>query len=226
MVLQELTVDSLGDFAEARFALNKDELCFINENNKIIYSLGIGKESTKKENNMNKNDIRVIYNEPVTILYMNGKKYISKAHEEEFDYEKGLLMCLAKANGICHSELKRMVRNAKRQNLGKDEVHEIVEEKIEEAITCGMSGKGRKVYIIDYEYGVAKLYTPNEDWETRFHNLASQCFGIRKSIGVVNLKRVEEDDVEPIKDEYERLEHNGDIIIWNKEGEKIKTEWS
>lgn len=36
------------------------------------------------------------------------------------------------------------------------------------------------------------------------------------------------EDVEPkekIKGEYERLEHNGDLIIWNKEGEKIKSEW-
>lgn len=57
----------------------------------------------------------VIFNNPVTILYYKGKKYISKAHEEEFDEEKGLLMCLAKAQGISHSELKRMIKNAKRQ---------------------------------------------------------------------------------------------------------------
>lgn len=64
-------------------------------------------------------DCKVIYNAPYTILYMNGEKYISKAHNEEFDEEKGLLMCLAKANGITHLQLKRMIKNAKRQGIKK-----------------------------------------------------------------------------------------------------------
>lgn len=69
----------------------------------------------KREINCAKpHDIKVIFNPPATILYMNGKKYISKAYEEDFDEEKGLLMCLAKANGISHLELKRMIKNAKR----------------------------------------------------------------------------------------------------------------
>lgn len=66
-----------------------------------------------------KKDIKVIFNEPATILYMNGKKYVSKVHDEEFDEEKGLLMCLAKANGITHAELKRMIKGAKRQGGNK-----------------------------------------------------------------------------------------------------------
>ena len=81
-------------------------------------------------------------------------------------------------------------------------------------------------YVIDYEYGIAKLYTPSEDWEDRFYTLADQCFGIRKSIGEVELVKIE--DVEPkekIEGEYERLEYSGDLIIWNKEGKKIKSEW-
>ena len=45
--------------------------------------------------------MRVIFNDPTTILIVNGKKYISKAHDEEFDEEKGLLMCLAKDNFDC-----------------------------------------------------------------------------------------------------------------------------
>lgn len=62
-----------------------------------------------------KNDIKVIFNDPATILFMNGKKYVSKAHNEPFDEEKGLLMCLAKAQGISHLELKRMIKGAKRE---------------------------------------------------------------------------------------------------------------
>jgi len=57
---------------------------------------------------------KVIFNPPATIVYVNGKKYVSKVHDEEFDEEKGVLMCLAKAQGITHSELKRLIKNAKR----------------------------------------------------------------------------------------------------------------
>lgn len=65
---------------------------------------------------------KVIFNPPATILITpDGKKYVSKAHNEEFDEEKGLLMCLAKANGITHLELKRMIANAQRQERGKNE---------------------------------------------------------------------------------------------------------
>jgi hypothetical protein len=62
---------------------------------------------------------KVIFNSPATILYVNGKKYVSKVHDEEFDEEKGLLMCLAKANGITHAELKRMIKGAKKQGGNK-----------------------------------------------------------------------------------------------------------
>lgn len=83
-----------------------------------------------------------------------------------------------------------------------------------------------ELYMIDYEYGVAKLYTNSDEWEKRFYELARQCFGIRKSIGEVNLLSVKEDDrIDQIIGEYERLEHNGDTIIWNESGEKIKSEW-
>lgn len=61
-----------------------------------------------------KKEVKVIFNNPATILYINGKKYVSKAHEEQFDEEKGLLMCLAKANGVSHLKLQRMIKGAKR----------------------------------------------------------------------------------------------------------------
>lgn len=64
---------------------------------------------------MRNDKIKVIFNNPVTVLYYQGKKYVSKAHDETFDEEKGLLMCLAKANGISHLELKRILKNAQRQ---------------------------------------------------------------------------------------------------------------
>lgn len=81
-------------------------------------------------------------------------------------------------------------------------------------------------YKIDYEHGIATLYTPSLDWEDRFEELAGECFGIRKSIGKTAL--LETTDEKPpylLVDEYERLEHHGDVIVWNDKGEKIKSEW-
>lgn len=81
-------------------------------------------------------------------------------------------------------------------------------------------------YTIDYGYGVATLYTPSEHWKDRFYDLAFQCFGIRKSI--LYAKLIEKSREQPpyqIVGEYERLEHSGDVIVWNKAGEKIKSEF-
>ena len=66
--------------------------------------------------NCPKNRWKIIFNNPATILIdtATGKKYVSKAHGEEFDEEKGLLMCLCKAYGISHLELKRMIKKAKK----------------------------------------------------------------------------------------------------------------
>lgn len=72
---------------------------------------------------------QIIINPPAVILIKDGKKYVSKAHEEEFDEEKGLLMCLAKAQGITHLELKRMLKNAKRPEKKEKKVKEAKDDK-------------------------------------------------------------------------------------------------
>lgn len=80
--------------------------------------------------------------------------------------------------------------------------------------------------MIDYGYGVAELYTPSEHWFRRFIELSSQCFGIRKSVETVKL--IEETDEQPpylLQGEHERLCYSGDLVVWNKEGEKIKSEF-
>ena len=81
-------------------------------------------------------------------------------------------------------------------------------------------------YLINYEYGTAVLYTPREDWEARFYELADQCFGIRKSIGEVKLiNKTNEEPEDKTDNEYERLEHSGDVIIWDSKENKIRSEW-
>lgn len=67
-------------------------------------------------NNILKKQQQVIFNGDATILIDSNKnKYISKVHEEQFDEEKGLLMCIAKSAGYTHSDIKRLLKNAKRQ---------------------------------------------------------------------------------------------------------------
>ena len=74
-------------------------------------------------------------------------------------------------------------------------------------------------YEIDYGYGKATLYTDNNDWESRFYELASVCFGIRKSIAYVKLISSSQDGpLNKYQDEYERLEFYGDVYIFRKDG--------
>lgn len=81
-------------------------------------------------------------------------------------------------------------------------------------------------YTIEYGWGIAVLYTPSSEWEERFYLLAEQCYGIRKSVEYAALIRAEKEEPrDKLDGEYERLEHHGDVIVWNEAGEKIKSEW-
>lgn len=84
-------------------------------------------EENKGDKKMKSNkEYKVILNDPAVILFkynpftMKEDKYVSKAHNEPFDPEKGLLMCLAKANGISHLDLKRILKNAKNQKKNSE----------------------------------------------------------------------------------------------------------
>jgi uncharacterized protein YlzI (FlbEa/FlbD family) len=124
MYLKEMTANSYAysdDFdGEATFAITPFEYDLIARNiDRNGRNFKVSTVDYMNDKKVNKNrttkETRVIFNPPYTILYMNGNKYISKAHNEAFDEEKGLLMCLAKANGITHLELKRMLKGANRQ---------------------------------------------------------------------------------------------------------------
>ena len=55
---------------------------------------------------------RIIFNKPATILYADGERYVTKAHQEEFDEEKGLALALLKAFGISYLDLQRLIKSA------------------------------------------------------------------------------------------------------------------
>ena len=72
--------------------------------NENMFDNAIGKQA---KNNL-------IFNNGVTILYVNGKKYVSKCDTEDtFDKEKGLLLCIAKSVGYKYKDIENMINNAK-----------------------------------------------------------------------------------------------------------------
>lgn len=73
------------------------------------------------------NDTKVIFNNPATILFINGKKYVSKAYQEQFDEEKAVAITLCKAFGVSYADIKRMIKGAKRQ-------YSLADKKIKEGI--------------------------------------------------------------------------------------------
>ena len=65
---------------------------------------------------------KVIFNGKATVLMKDGKKYVSKCMDgDAYDKEKGLLLCLAKANGISYKDLQEMIEGAKDCNAEKAE---------------------------------------------------------------------------------------------------------
>ena len=84
---------------------------------------------------------------------------------------------------------------------------------------------------IDYGFGQADFWGTftQETVERSFMEKANQCFGIRKSISDFVLISMEPDSLpKPWADlpgAATVLKHDGDTIVWNGEGEKIKSEF-
>lgn len=60
---------------------------------------------------------KLIFKGNETILIKDGKEYISKCNNgDTYDKEKGLLLCLAKANGVSYGDLQKMIDGAEDKN--------------------------------------------------------------------------------------------------------------
>ena len=67
---------------------------------------------------VDKEENKVIFNEPATILYKDGKKYVCKCdNEDKFSEELGLALCLLKSFGVSYSDFEEMLKGAKRQGV-------------------------------------------------------------------------------------------------------------
>lgn len=76
------------------------------------FSEGIINRKEKKTMDIDIDIERIIFNKPATILYADGERYVTKAHQEEFDAEKGLALALLKAFGISYLDLQRLIKSA------------------------------------------------------------------------------------------------------------------
>lgn len=66
---------------------------------------------------------KVIFNGKTTVLIKDGKKYASKCKDgDAYDREKGLLLCLAQANGISYRDLQKMIEGGKVEKAQVQEV--------------------------------------------------------------------------------------------------------
>lgn len=108
---------------------------------------------------------KVIFRDNATILIKDGKKYVARCCDgDTYDREKGLLVCLAKANGITFDDLQEMLKSAEVQDKKQaDKVKEVKRAaKVGEYIKivdeentkgCYKNGDILKVYKINYEFG-------------------------------------------------------------------------
>lgn len=86
---------------------------------------------------------------------------------------------------------------------------------------------------IDYGHGRATLWGSFDRnvVESEFYRKAGECFGIRKSISGCTILNF--DEASELPDPWRNfagaatvLKHSGgDTIVWDAEGEKIKSEW-
>lgn len=104
-------------------------------------NLGEEKMEFKKVNKLGVE--KVIFNAPATILFRNGKKYITKSYQEEFDQEKGLALALLKSFGISYLDLKRMLKDAHNQKQKIEKEAEVVEQPKDNVVETKTTKRGR-----------------------------------------------------------------------------------
>lgn len=136
---------------------------------------------------------KVIFNDKATVLIKDGKKYVSKCKDgDAYDKEKGLLLCLAQANGISYRDLQEMIAGAKDCNAEKaDDKAQVREVK-------------RKAKVGEY-IKITKAYAPHDLYGN------GDIFKVYKSrnIGVYC-------DM-PKKTKGSIANDNGNIVIWHGE---------
>lgn len=124
---------------------------------------------------------KVLVSNQATILFdEDGKKYVSKCSGEEFDLEKGIMMCLCKKHGHTYEDIKKLLKNTKYKD-GKEVKRKAAVGEYIKIVSPFMAGdcykkgdilevgleanrevfcKGMQVPIFESEYVVLEGYKP------------------------------------------------------------------
>ena len=124
--------------------------------------------------------VKVIFNEKATILFKDGKKFVSKCDSEDtYDKEKGLLLCIAKSAGYTYEDILKLLGTAKspvkevKRHAEKGEYIKIVNRLYDNrykngdimkvTYTSPYSGVCcNGIPVLDIEYVVLENYVPKE----------------------------------------------------------------
>lgn len=128
-----------------------------------------------------KNKNRALVSNQATILFdENGDKYVSKCSNEEFDIEKGIMMCLCKKHGYTYEDIKKFLENTEYKEVKEMKCKATVGDyikivspmdsvghykkgdilKVINSVGVVVACEGVRILISDSEYVVLKGYKP------------------------------------------------------------------
>lgn len=116
----EIDLDGETAFAISRYIYQNEGNCEIEVKSSVSSSINSPTECLRKMQDFCYREPKheVIFNEPATILYKDGKKYVCKCDKQDkFSEELGLALCLLKSFGVSYSDFEELLKGAKRQGV-------------------------------------------------------------------------------------------------------------
>lgn len=125
-------------------------------------------------------DCALVSNQTTILFDENGEKYVSKCSNEEFDLEKGIMMCLCKKHGYTYEDIRRLLKNVEFKEVKEEKRRALVGEyikivspeitggyykkgdilKVKKALPDEIYCEGIGTHIYDSEYVVLRGYKP------------------------------------------------------------------
>ena len=110
---------------------------------------------------------QVTFDPPKTILTLKGKEFVSVAKDEPFDKEKGVLMCLAKANGFDYDKVSELVESAKKQMPKLTEAERVILENLPKEYKWIARDENDDIYLYKDKPYKEKIYKEKIYWYAR-----------------------------------------------------------
>lgn len=124
---------------------------------------------------------KVLVSNQATIIFdEDGKKYVSKCSGEDFDLEKGIMMCLCKKHGYTYEDIRKFIKNTECKDVKEVKCEAAVGEyvkviaplmaedhyktgdilKVKESFNGKVFCEGVPIVLVSSEYVVLKGYKP------------------------------------------------------------------